>query len=266
MKNSDNIQTPEPSKCVPQAEKSSEQEQLYQSAPWAVSGAIASSVAHEINNPLTAVLGFSSALLERINKNEEIDRKDLASYLQIIHDEAIRCHRIMDNFHRFAGESAAKKDGSASLLDTVASALSLVGMKAARAEVTFVNKLVDERRVRADAVRLEQVFVSLFVNRTDCCSPGTTVTISAPAGARESNLQTASVIIRDNSAVMKAGTPDMFFIVKGKEKRVGVGLGFCRRAVEDLRGRFEYDIKTGEGTTIRIDVPADTGPEDRRDL
>jgi len=264
MTSSDNHATPEKGKGFrksgPEALRSSAQEQLYCSAPLAMTGAIASGVAHEINNPLTAVLGFSSALLARINNNEEIDRKELASYLQIIHDESIRCRDIIDHFHRFSRENGSIMGGSTSFLEGVANALRLVGMKAARAEVTFVNELREDRRLRADAARLEQVFVSLFLNRIGCCGPGTTVTVSAPAGAGKSNPETAAVTISDNSVGMTAGDAGLFFIVNGTEQNVGVGLGFCRRAVEDLGGRFRCEREAGKGTTLYLEVPADAGP------
>jgi C4-dicarboxylate-specific signal transduction histidine kinase len=246
-------------KYGPEALQGSAQEQLYCAAPMAVTGAIASGVAHEINNPLTAVLGFSSALLARLNNNEEIDRKELSSYLQIIHDESIRCRDIMGHFNRFSRDNGTIKDGTASLLECVAHALQLVGMKAARAEVTFINELREDCRVRADAVRIEQVLVSIFLNRIGCCSPGTSVTVSAPIHAGKDNLETVSVTIRDNSAGMTTGDAELFFIVNETEKKVSVGLGFCRRAVEELGGRFFFTRESGRGTTICLDVPAHAG-------
>jgi signal transduction histidine kinase len=263
MNSSDNHATPKKVKAFrksgPEELQNSALEQLYRSAPLALTGAIASGVAHEINNPLTAVLGFSSALLARMLKNEDIDNKELSSYLQVIHDESIRCRDIIDHFHRFSRENGSVKGGSAPLLESVANALRLVGMKAARAEVTFINEMRVERCVRADAARLEQVFVSLFLNRIGCCGPGTTITVSAKAGAGKSNPETVSITIGDNSVGMAAGDTDLFFIVNGTELNVGVGLGFCRRAVEDLGGRFRCERESGKGTTIHLDVQADAG-------
>jgi XTP/dITP diphosphohydrolase len=63
--------------------------------------ALASAIAHELNNPLCAVAGFSSALLARINAGESIDRGELKTYLQVIHDEAFRCRDIVEHLQRY---------------------------------------------------------------------------------------------------------------------------------------------------------------------
>jgi C4-dicarboxylate-specific signal transduction histidine kinase len=239
---------------------------LYRAAPLAVTGAIVTGAAHEINNPLTAVLGFSSALLAHINNNEEIDRKELSSYLQIIHDEAIRCRDIVDRLHRFARDGGECRGGGASMLDCVASALRLVSTKAARAARTGVNEFGADRHVLADKARLEQVLVGLFMNRIGCCGPGTTITVSGPA-VESGSSGTAMVAVSDNAAAtasFDAGdVSNDFFITDRQGNGVCVGLGFCRKAVEEMDGRFDLRSEGGKGTTIRLEIPADAGTESR---
>jgi signal transduction histidine kinase len=237
----------------------SPREQLYRAAPLAVTGALVSGAAHEINNPLTAVLGFSSALLVHISNDAEIDRKELSTYLQVIHDEAVRCRDIVDRLHRFA------RDGGccgASLRECVANALGLVSTKAVREEITLVNGFTADRRVPADKARLELVLVGLFMNRIGCCCPGTAVTVSGPLDESGS---AAVVVVSDNDAAAALlNTGDIandFFIADRQGKGVCVGLGFCRRAVEEMGGRFSVRSGKGKGTAIRLEIPADAGTE-----
>ncbi|MBN2188626.1 MAG: HAMP domain-containing histidine kinase [Chitinispirillaceae bacterium] len=239
-------------------------EQLYRAAPLAVTGAIVTGAAHEINNPLTAVLGFSSALLARIGTNDEIDRKELASYLQIIHDEAIRCRDTVDRLHRFARDNGERGGGGASMLECVANALRLVSAKAARAEITLVNEFGADRSVPADRARLEQVLVALFMNRIGCCGTGTTITVSGP-DVESAPSGTVAVMVSDNDAAsLNAGDVTDDFFASGRQgESVCVGLGFCRRAVEEMGGRFAVRRGKGKGTSIRLEIPADAGTESR---
>jgi two-component system, NtrC family, sensor kinase len=245
------------------AERSQELEQLYRSAPYTITGAISSGVAHDINNPLTAVLGFSGALLARACGNEDIDRNELSSYLQVVHDEAIRCRDIIDHLHRFARGEGGTKAGPASLLDAVSLALRLVKTNAARAEVTVVLELHEDRRVRTEAVRLEQIIVSLLLNRIDCSSPGTTVTVSAPDNWKSDCSEKAVLIVSDEFDKLTPAELDFFFRCSGPGNRIVTGLAFCRTAVEEMGGRFDCIVRTGKGTSVRIEFPAYATIENR---
>jgi len=84
--------------------------QLYRSARLASIGTFASGVAHELNNPLTAILGFSGALVERIKKNETIDKDELEQYLGIINAETLRCTTPWRTFALCARRRGADKE------------------------------------------------------------------------------------------------------------------------------------------------------------
>ena len=79
--------------------------QLMQTDRMAAIGLLADGIAHEINNPLTSIAGFSEALLNRLGNNslsEERKLKILPEYLEIIHKEAHRCKEIVRQLHDFS--------------------------------------------------------------------------------------------------------------------------------------------------------------------
>jgi two-component system, NtrC family, sensor kinase len=232
--------------------------QLYRSAHLASIGTLASGLAHEINNPLTALLGFSSALLKRINENEDIDRNELGSYLKVIYDETIRCRDIVDHLHRFARESGEVNISRVSLTEIAANAQMLVKVRAIRSELAIVNELGMNSWVRADANRLEQVFVNLLANCIDFCGRGATVTISETGGKKA--LQHTVVTVRDNGPGMTpevlARAFDPFFTTKEVGKGMGMGLAICHKIMEELNGRIDCISEPGKGCIVRLEIPA----------
>ncbi|MDR0306958.1 MAG: hypothetical protein LBI42_09015 [Chitinispirillales bacterium] len=61
---------------------------------------LTSSLVHEMSNPLTAILGFSDAIIDRLRNNEDIAQEELMEYMQIISQETFRCRSIMENFSK----------------------------------------------------------------------------------------------------------------------------------------------------------------------
>lgn len=230
---------------------------LYRSAHFASIGTLASGVAHEMNNPLTAILGFSSALLSRAGNSEEIEKNELTSYLQIINNEAIRCRDIVEHLHRFARDSGEVRIARISLLDCVASALRLITMKATRLEITIVNDLRDDVQVMADANKLEQVFINLLTNSIDFCGPGDTVTISKSPEKKPSGF--VKITVSDNGPGMTplvlAKAFDPFFTTKEVGKGIGMGLAVCYKIMEELNGRIDISSEAEKGTVVAMEIP-----------
>jgi len=73
-------------------------------------GLVISSVAHQLNNPMTAILGFSSSLLDRIRLGEEMQAAELEECLAIINAEAARCRDIVKDFSAF-GKEGVRPEG-----------------------------------------------------------------------------------------------------------------------------------------------------------
>ena len=93
-----------------------------------------------MNNPLTAILGFSSALLDRVEHDEKIDDEELDQYLRIINVEALRCRDIVENLSRFAREADTTQTNF-SLNNCINDAIQLVRSKASRANISIVNEI-----------------------------------------------------------------------------------------------------------------------------
>lgn len=155
--------------------------QLFQSDKMASLGRLAAGVAHELNNPLTGVLTYSSFLLNRAKDNDE-----LRSDLEVIVREATRSRGIVKSLLDFARQSVPKK--STENLNEIISRSVAVLQKQLEVKGVQVVQNLDAHlpAVRVDANQIQQVIVNLLVNAADAIGDGsgsvtlTTSSVSLP--------------------------------------------------------------------------------------
>jgi two-component system NtrC family sensor kinase len=147
--------------------------QLFQSDKLASLGRLAAGVAHEINNPLTGVLTYSSFLMKRTKDQPEVQED-----LKVIVRETIRSREIVKSLLDFARQSVPKKT-EADLNEIIARAAAVVENQLSLAHVRLVKELAaDVPPVTVDANQMQQVLINLFVNATDAMGPaGGTITV-----------------------------------------------------------------------------------------
>jgi two-component system NtrC family sensor kinase len=136
--------------------------QLFQSDKLASLGRLAAGVAHEINNPLTAVLTYSSYLLKRSQGQAEM-RNDL----NVIVSETIRCREIVKSLLDFARQTVPKKR-QADINEIIGRAAAVIENQLSLGRVKLVMELdTDLPKVTVDANQIQQVFINLLVNALD---------------------------------------------------------------------------------------------------
>lgn len=148
--------------------------QLFQSDKMASLGRLAAGVAHEINNPLTGVLTYSSFLLKRTQDNPEFQED-----LKVIVREAKRSREIVKSLLDFARQSVPKKN-KVDIHEIINHAVAVVENQLSISKVDLV-KQYDKNLppIELDSNQMQQVFINLLVNAADAIGPGGgTVTIS----------------------------------------------------------------------------------------
>ena len=149
--------------------------QLFQSDKMASLGRLAAGVAHEINNPLTGVLTYSSFLLKRTKDNPEFQED-----LNIIVRETLRSREIVKSLLDFARQSVPKKN-SANINEIIDKAISVIENQLSINKVK-IEKGLDNNlpKLIVDANQIQQVFINLFVNASDAIGKdGGTITITS---------------------------------------------------------------------------------------
>jgi len=235
------------------------QRQLFQSDKLASVGRLAAGVAHEINNPLTGVLTYSSLLL-----NSADEYPALKEDLEVIVRETKRCRDIVRSLLDFSRQSSSTRH-QIDLNEAVHNAVRIVHNQLSLHKVRLVLDLQqDLPSVYADHSRIEQVLVNLLVNAGDAMpKDGGTVTLETalmpddePAG------RYVRLVARDTgggiSAEDRTKIFEPFFTTKG-QKGTGLGLAIVWGIIEEHEGRITVDSTLGEGTTFTIMLPV-AGP------
>ncbi len=228
-------------------ELQSAQEQLVQAAKLAAIGELASNVAHEINNPLTSILGYAELI------KEERDLETIMKDIQVIEKESLRARDIVQELLAFSKKkplSLAKIDLNSLITDSV----SLVSVPQRSPHLNIVEDYGHIPLIIGDPNQLKQVILNIINNAMDAISDNGGK-ISIKTGVKDTN---AIIEISDNGK----GIPDevlsrMFepFFTTKKDKGTGLGLPITRKIIESHNGHLHIESSEGIGTRVTISLP-----------
>ncbi|MCB4756601.1 MAG: response regulator [Elusimicrobia bacterium] len=225
--------------------------QLLQSEKLAALGQLAASVAHELNNPLTGIMGFSQLLLEGSHWTPQ-QQEDLEG----IYNEGKRCRGIIQSLLKFSRRREPKKE-PCDIVETIDEALALIDHECSMACVQIEKEYpIDHPVVYGDPSQLQQVFINISKNA-----------VQAMKAAAVKRLIVAVRIDGDRVIVSfrdsGCGIPvenlskvfDPFFTTKPAGEGTGLGLSVSYGLIQDHRGKIYIDSEEGGGTTVTIELP-----------
>jgi signal transduction histidine kinase len=214
-------------------------------------GELASGVAHEINNPLTSVIGFSELLLERPLPN------DIKEDLTTIRNEAQRAANIVKNLLTFARKHPESRQ-SVNINDIIGRVLDLRAYEQRVNNVKVITQFCsDLSAVMADSYQLYQVFFNLIINAEyfmiEAHNKGTlTITTeNVDDAVRISFADDGPGISEENFTHLF--TP--FSTSKPVGKGTGLGLSICHGIVTAHGGRIYAESTPGKGATFFVEIP-----------
>ena len=220
-------------------------------------GEMASTLAHEINQPLTAISNYlkgSRRLLERMEGESVALLRDAVSKAA---DQALRAGQIIRRLREFVarGESERRIESLPKLIED-ASTLALVGAREHGIAVTFrLDPAAD--LVLADRIQVQQVLVNLMRNAIEVMSEGGTVRrldIATAAGPDDQ----VEVTVADTGAGLAPEVAKQLFqpFVTTKRKGMGLGLSICRTIVEAHGGKIWVESPPDGGTIFHFTLRA----------
>jgi two-component system NtrC family sensor kinase len=234
------------------------QARLVRSERLASVGRLAAGLAHEIGNPISALLGLEDLLIGGGLSDEE--QRD---FLQRMRRETERIHRILRDLLQFARPAAGHTQSSDSdpgdvataVQDTSALVLPQKGMRDIQL-VTDVEPGLPA--VSLSREQLVQVLLNLVLNATDACGPGGRVRVAAQAHG-SGPARGVRIAVEDNGPGVAPPVREHLFepFVTTKEvgKGTGLGLAVCRGLVEAAGGTISLDGSVTTGARFIIELP-----------
>lgn len=235
--------------------------QLIQSQKIASIGRMAAGVAHEINNPLSAILIYAELLKDSLK-----DESSYAKDIQEIIDQTLRCKKIVSELLEFSRKSAGKIS-SFSLEIFLSKCLDLLIHKAQFHNIEVVREIdKDMPNLIGDMSQLQQVFTNLLVNAADAMEGKGKLTIAA---AFEADRESFVIRVTDTGPgipdTLRDKVFDIFFTTKPVGKGTGLGLSISQNIIKIHGGNLSFECPPGGGTTFIVEIPLKRTDADAED-
>jgi signal transduction histidine kinase len=236
------------------------QDRLVRSERLASVGRLAAGLAHEIGNPIAAILGMQDLLLEG-----GLDEAETRDFLARMHKETERINKILRDLLDFARPSAQSVGALAepgSVQEAVTDTAALLAPQRSMRDITLDATVTpDLPLVSLSREHLVQVLLNLLLNAADACAAGGHVTVRATrstGGVR--------VAVEDDGPGVAVAVQGRLFepFVTTKEvgKGTGLGLAVCRGLVEAAGGTIALDATYSHGARFVMDLPLAEGPSE----
>jgi len=234
--------------------------QLVRSDKLASLGTLIAGIAHEINNPLGIIAGYSEALLDR-SKDAVLRNtpgfEDFPEYLQTIHNEIFRCKDILRSLLDFARPTGGFFR-EIDINELIKEVILLVNHRAKRLNHNIELRLDrDMPKIQADPGNLRQLFMNIIMNSMYFTPEGGSIVIVS--GADPDNADRIRVGISDSGPgigpdiIEKVFDP--FFTTKPVGEGTGLGLAICHKIVEEHGGDIDVLSSPGEGASFVMCFP-----------
>ena len=234
-------------------------------------GEMASSVAHELNQPLTAITNYCNGMVSRV-KAETIKQDDLIAALQKTARQAERAGQIIHRIRAFVKRSEPKRE-PAEARQIVEDAVELAGIELRRRNVAIHTYLAQRLPViMVDPILIEQVLLNLLKNAAEAIDGE-----KLPTQRRHIELRVVPRYTPEEGGVIEFSVTDMgpgikedvmdrlyeaFFSTKAEG--LGIGLSLCRSIIESHRGRMKaqnlYNGSQAIGCRFSFTLPVDVTP------
>ena len=234
-------------------------------------GEMASSVAHELNQPLTAISNYCNGMISRIRK-QNIEQDDLLGALDKTAHQAQRAGQIIQRIRSFVKRSEPNR-GHADVTAMVNEALELAGIELRRRNVRLSHYLASRLPpLWADPILIEQVLINLMKNAAESIDAA-----QRPGGQRHVELrvvprqiegqQVVEFSVTDSGRGLPPEVSERLYqaFFSTKVEGMGIGLNLCRSIVESHAGRIEaQNLYNGEqvvGCRFSFWIPVQAIPD-----
>jgi two-component system phosphate regulon sensor histidine kinase PhoR len=215
---------------------------------------------HELRTPLSTLIGYTETLREQA---DEIDAATRERFLSVVHDEARRMQRVVEDLislSRIEAEKFTAPTDAVDLVPMIDQALDGAQRAADERDSELLrNVSADLPPIAADRGQVLQLLDNLIMNALRYGEPGTPVTVSASAEGPMVHLAVADQGEGIAPEHVKRVTERFYRVDTSRSRSLGgtgLGLSIVKHIVERHRGRLSIDSELGRGTTVHVLLPA----------
>jgi signal transduction histidine kinase/DNA-binding response OmpR family regulator len=232
-----------------------QQEVLYQSEKLAAMGSLLSAVAHELNNPLAAVLMHADLL------REELGHSPLLELVDEVTRAAERCKRLVSTFLTLARQHTPERT-AVSLNSLVTDTLELLAYALRVDNITVHLDLAEKLPLLwADANQIQQVITNLITNAHQALRESSALRELTLTTRCDSMRTRVTLAVTDTGPgvppVLQARIFEPFFTTKPVGIGTGLGLSLCRGIIERHGGTITVTSQPGQGATFCVELPVE---------
>lgn len=237
-------------------------EMLVQNEKMSAIGTLAAGVAHELNNPLTAVVGFAQILQEKLENQpplnwSEEDYQRVTSAIQNLVQGAYRARDIVGSLLRYARVSRPESRVAVDVHQVLRDAFLFTEHMLLRYGIALEKQFASELpMVSANPSRIQHVFTNLLINAQQATPPGGTVTVRTE---RSEHPKGVWVYVEDTGSGIPPEDLERIFepFFTRKEEGTGLGLSIVRQIVEEHEGEIHVWSEVGKGSRFSVFLPAE---------
>lgn len=234
------------------------EEVLIQTDKLSALGLMASSFAHEVNNPLATIKVYADDLVDRIEEEPDLEKKEMVHYLKTISENTDRCKMITSNLLNFSRKSEWVKQ-NVDINETIEKSVELVQHAFNKRKIKLQLNLENVPTFLGDALNLMQVIVNIINNAIDAMEDsGGTITISSRFSSGDKQV---SIVIKDTGiGIEKENIQkvfDPFYTSKPVGKGTGLGLSVCYGIIKQFAGTLLIRSEKGKGSAVEIVLPVE---------
>jgi PAS domain S-box-containing protein len=221
-------------------------------------GEMTTGLAHELNQPLSAIINFASGCVRRLQAGNG-GEAELVDAMAQITAQAERAGEIIKRLRSLVGKRPQERE-AVNLNHLVLEVASFIEFESNRHKVEVCVELSDEvLPVMVDLVQIEQVLLNLVRNAIDAMKQVDISRRRLLLKTERLNSKTVQILVNDRGSGIAAETLEHLFdaFFSTKKRGMGMGLRISQKIIQDHQGMIRVDSEVGKGSTFRVKLPTD---------
>jgi two-component system, NtrC family, sensor kinase len=230
------------------SEQKALQDQLTMAEKLSGLGTLAAGIAHEMNNPLFSIMGFTEAILE------EKDPKKIKTYSQKVLEKSKHMASIILNMSGYSRAGQKDQMGDVNINERLDASIEMALMASYSDDIELEKNYSQLPLIKAKPEEIQQIYLNIFRNAVQAMEGKGKLSISSS----QDNGRIVTTIQDTGPGIPQeyiSKVFDPFFTTKDQGKGTGLGLNIVHRLVENYGGSISVESTVGKGTTFTISFP-----------